>query len=90
MPCSDPCNNAPITDPAEKAHCLDSLLDRLAPGRSRQSKPPVSAQQLKATAVRRLDLRELSTKVRAGVVDDTALRPGIPLPENITQIRLAR
>jgi nitroimidazol reductase NimA-like FMN-containing flavoprotein (pyridoxamine 5'-phosphate oxidase superfamily) len=105
----------PVTDPAEKARCLDGLLDRLAPGRSRQSKP-TSPQELKATAVLRLDLNEVSAKVRAGgvgddeqdqkldywagivpiktivgePVDDVDLRPGIPRPENITQIRLGR
>jgi len=105
----------PVTDPAEKNRCLDGLLDRLAPGRSRQSKP-TSPQELKATAVLRLDLNEVSAKVRAGgvgddeedqkldywagivpirtvvgePVDDVDLRPGIPRPGNITQIRLGR
>jgi len=105
----------PVTDPAEKTRCLNGLLDRLAPGRSAESKP-TSAKELKATAVLRLDLNEVSAKVRAGGVgddeadqkldywagivpvstvlgepiDDNDLRPGIPRPENITQIRLGR
>lgn len=105
----------PVTDPAEKARCLDGLLDRLAPGRSRESKP-TSHQELRATAVLRLDLQEVSAKIRAGGVgddeadqkldywagivpvrtalgepiDDSDLRPGIPRPKNITQIRLGR
>ncbi len=58
-----------VTDPAEKSRCLDGLLDRLAPGRSRQSKP-TSGQELKATAVLRLDLNEVSAKIRAGGVGD--------------------
>jgi nitroimidazol reductase NimA-like FMN-containing flavoprotein (pyridoxamine 5'-phosphate oxidase superfamily) len=105
----------PVTDPAEKTRCLDGLLDRLAPGRAAQSKP-TSAKELKATAVLRLELNEVSAKIRAGGVgddeedqkldywagivpvkmvvgdpiDDTDLRPGIPRPDNISQIRLGR
>jgi len=59
----------PVTDPAEKASCLDGLLNRLAPGRAAQSKP-TSRQELKATAVLRLALNEVSAKVRAGGVGD--------------------
>jgi len=58
-----------VTDPAEKNRCLGGLLDRLAPGRSGQSKP-TSGKELKATAVLRLDLNEVSAKVRAGGVGD--------------------
>jgi nitroimidazol reductase NimA-like FMN-containing flavoprotein (pyridoxamine 5'-phosphate oxidase superfamily) len=58
-----------VTDPAEKTRCLDGLMDRLAPGRSGQSRP-TSDKEMKATAVLRLDLNEVSAKVRAGGVDD--------------------
>jgi nitroimidazol reductase NimA-like FMN-containing flavoprotein (pyridoxamine 5'-phosphate oxidase superfamily) len=104
-----------VTNPEEKRAALHRLLDRLAPGRSKETKP-ISSQELKATGVMRLDLIEVSAKVRSGAVgddeadqvldywagivpvrtvidppiDDPDLRPGIPRPENITQIRLGR
>ena len=58
-----------VSDPDEKALCLDGLLDRLAPGRSRESRPSTQ-QELKATGVLRLDLNEVSAKVREGGVGD--------------------
>jgi nitroimidazol reductase NimA-like FMN-containing flavoprotein (pyridoxamine 5'-phosphate oxidase superfamily) len=58
-----------VSDPAEKRRCLDGLLERLAPGRAADSKP-TSAKELKGTAVLRLDLTEVSAKVRAGGVGD--------------------
>ncbi len=58
-----------VTEPAEKMSALHGLLDRLAPGRSRETKP-ISVQELKATGVMRLDLEEVSAKVRAGDVGD--------------------
>lgn len=58
-----------VTDPEEKARALDGLLDRLAPGRSRESRPS-TAQELKGTLVLRLPLEQVSAKVRAGEVGD--------------------
>lgn len=58
-----------VTDPEEKARALDGLLDRLAPGRSGESRPS-TAQELKGTLVLRLPLEQVSAKVRAGEVGD--------------------
>jgi len=58
-----------VTDAEEKRAALYGLLDRLAPGRSKETKP-ISWQELKATGVMRLALEEVSAKVRAGDVGD--------------------
>ena len=58
-----------VTDPDEKARCLDLLLDRLAPGRSKESRPSTPI-ELQATSVLRLELHEVSAKVRNGPVGD--------------------
>lgn len=54
-----------VTDPQERRIALDALVDQVVPGRSADSRPP-SAKELAATAVIRLDLDEVSAKVRSG------------------------
>jgi nitroimidazol reductase NimA-like FMN-containing flavoprotein (pyridoxamine 5'-phosphate oxidase superfamily) len=59
-----------VGDAAEKRAFLDALVDRFAPGRSRQVRPP-SARELHATRVLALPIEEASAKVRTGgPVDD--------------------
>ncbi|MEV6399838.1 pyridoxamine 5'-phosphate oxidase family protein [Streptomyces sp. NPDC051907] len=58
-----------VTDPDEKRSALDALVDHVIPGRSRDSRP-ANAKELAATAVLRLDLNEVSAKVRTGDPDD--------------------
>jgi nitroimidazol reductase NimA-like FMN-containing flavoprotein (pyridoxamine 5'-phosphate oxidase superfamily) len=58
-----------ITDAAERARALDAIVDRVVPGRAADSRP-ASPKELAATAVIRLDLREVSAKVRAGGPND--------------------
>ncbi|MEU5980454.1 pyridoxamine 5'-phosphate oxidase family protein [Streptomyces sp. NPDC047315] len=60
----------PVTDPAEKALAFDALVDAVVPGRAADSRP-ANAKETAATAVLRLDLTEVSAKVRTGdPVDD--------------------
>jgi uncharacterized protein len=54
-----------VTDPGERARALDAIVDQAVPGRSADSRP-ATARELAATAVVRLDLAEVSAKVRAG------------------------
>lgn len=54
-----------VTDPGERAAALDAIVDQAVPGRSADTRPP-NAKELAATAVVRLDLREVSAKVRTG------------------------
>ncbi|MEU4051374.1 pyridoxamine 5'-phosphate oxidase family protein [Streptomyces olivaceus] len=58
-----------VTDPEERRMALDALVDQVVPGRSRDSRP-ASRKELAATAVIRLDLDEVSAKLRTGGVND--------------------
>ncbi|MFI8193692.1 pyridoxamine 5'-phosphate oxidase family protein [Streptomyces sp. NPDC085946] len=58
-----------VTDPGEKREALDALVDHVVPGRSRDSRP-ANKKELAATAVIRLDLDEVSAKVRTGGVNE--------------------
>ncbi|MEU4849378.1 pyridoxamine 5'-phosphate oxidase family protein [Streptomyces gilvosporeus] len=54
-----------VLDPDEKSAALDALVDHVLPGRAADSRPG-NAKELAATAVLRLDLREVSAKMRTG------------------------
>ncbi|MEU4106816.1 pyridoxamine 5'-phosphate oxidase family protein [Streptomyces tanashiensis] len=58
-----------VTDPEELRTALDALVDHVVPGRSADSRPG-NAKELAATAVIRLDLDEVSAKVRTGGPND--------------------
>ncbi|MFF9127466.1 pyridoxamine 5'-phosphate oxidase family protein [Streptomyces sp. NPDC014889] len=58
-----------VTDPEEKRAALDALVDQVVPGRSADSRP-ANTKELAATAVLRLDLAEVSAKLRTGGVND--------------------
>lgn len=58
-----------VTDPEEKRLALDALVDHVVPGRSADSRP-ANKKELAATAVIRLDLNEVSAKLRTGGVND--------------------
>ncbi|AXG52680.1 hypothetical protein SLCG_1525 [Streptomyces lincolnensis] len=58
-----------VTDPEEKRSALDALVDHVVPGRAADSRP-ANKKELAATAVIRLDLDEVSAKLRTGGVND--------------------
>ncbi|MEV5439775.1 pyridoxamine 5'-phosphate oxidase family protein [Streptomyces sp. NPDC052682] len=58
-----------VTDEQEKRQALDALVDHVVPGRAADSRP-ADKKELAATAVLRLDLEEVSAKVRTGGVND--------------------
>lgn len=58
-----------VTDPEERRTALDAIVDQVVPGRSQDSRP-ADAKELAATAVIRLDLDEVSAKVRTGGPND--------------------
>lgn len=58
-----------VTDPQEKLLALDALVDQVVAGRSKDSRP-ANKKELAATAVIRLDLNEVSAKIRTGGVND--------------------
>ncbi len=64
----------PVTDPAAKARHLEVMIDQMFPTRWPQLRP-MTAKELKATAVLSLPLSEASAKIGAGMPTD--------LPEDI-------
>ncbi|RPK81759.1 MULTISPECIES: pyridoxamine 5'-phosphate oxidase family protein [Streptomyces] len=66
-----------VTDPEERRLALDAIVDQVVPGRSRDSRP-ADAKELAATAVIRLDLNEVSAKVRTGGPNDEPEDSALP------------
>ncbi|WP_435059011.1 pyridoxamine 5'-phosphate oxidase family protein [Streptomyces sp. bgisy060] len=60
-----------VTDAEERRTALDAIVDHVVPGRSADSRP-ANAKELAATAVVRIDLDEVSAKVRTGGPRDDA------------------
>jgi nitroimidazol reductase NimA-like FMN-containing flavoprotein (pyridoxamine 5'-phosphate oxidase superfamily) len=60
---------AVVQDPQEKVAALAALVEAVAPGRTGGTRPP-SPSELAATSVLRLDLHEVSVKVRTGAPED--------------------
>ncbi|MEW2131362.1 pyridoxamine 5'-phosphate oxidase family protein [Streptomyces sp. NPDC005435] len=58
-----------VTDPEERSMALDALVDQVVPGRSADSRP-ANKKELAATAVIRVDLTEVSAKLRTGGAND--------------------
>jgi nitroimidazol reductase NimA-like FMN-containing flavoprotein (pyridoxamine 5'-phosphate oxidase superfamily) len=58
-----------VTDPGERAEALDALVNHIVDGRAADSRPG-NAKELAATAVIRLDLHEVSAKLRTGGPND--------------------
>ncbi|BBB01818.1 hypothetical protein RVR_9402 [Actinacidiphila reveromycinica] len=58
-----------VTDPEERALALDAIVEQAVPGRAADSRR-ANAKELAATAVIRLDLGEVSAKIRTGGPND--------------------
>jgi nitroimidazol reductase NimA-like FMN-containing flavoprotein (pyridoxamine 5'-phosphate oxidase superfamily) len=58
-----------VTDPDEKLHGLNRIVDHLVPGRSSAVRPP-NRKELAKTSVLALSLTEASVKTRAGAAND--------------------
>ncbi|MFD5753432.1 pyridoxamine 5'-phosphate oxidase family protein [Streptomyces sp. NPDC127033] len=66
-----------VTDPEERRTALDAIVDQVVPGRAADSRP-ANARELAATAVIRLDLDEVSAKVRTGGPNDEPEDTALP------------
>jgi nitroimidazol reductase NimA-like FMN-containing flavoprotein (pyridoxamine 5'-phosphate oxidase superfamily) len=75
-----------VTDPEEVRTALDALVDQVVPGRSRDARP-ANAKELAATAVLRLDLSEVSAKVRTGGPNDDPEDLGLPHWTGVVPVR---
>ncbi|MFD8642397.1 pyridoxamine 5'-phosphate oxidase family protein [Streptomyces zaomyceticus] len=75
-----------VTDPEELRVALDALVDQVVPGRSADSRP-ANAKELAATAVIRLDLNEVSAKVRTGGPNDDPEDLALPHWSGVVPVR---
>ncbi|MFI0986812.1 pyridoxamine 5'-phosphate oxidase family protein [Streptomyces exfoliatus] len=75
-----------VTDPEELRTALDALVDQVVPGRSADSRP-ANTKELAATAVIRLDLDEVSAKVRAGGPNDDPEDRSLPHWSGVVPVR---
>ncbi|APU39291.1 MULTISPECIES: pyridoxamine 5'-phosphate oxidase family protein [unclassified Streptomyces] len=66
-----------VTDQDECRTALDAMIEAVAPGRSGDVRP-ANAKELAATAVIRVDLDEVSAKLRTGPSNDDAEDLGLP------------
>ncbi|MBT2396330.1 pyridoxamine 5'-phosphate oxidase family protein [Streptomyces sp. ISL-100] len=66
-----------VIDEEERRTALDALVDHVVPGRSYDSRP-ANTKELAATAVIRLDLEEVSAKVRTGGPNDEPEDASLP------------
>ncbi|MFD7243098.1 pyridoxamine 5'-phosphate oxidase family protein [Streptomyces massasporeus] len=75
-----------VTDPEEKRQALDALVDHVVPGRAADSRP-ANKKELAATAVIRLDLDEVSAKLRTGGVNDEPEDLALPHWAGVVPVR---
>ncbi|WP_086563708.1 pyridoxamine 5'-phosphate oxidase family protein [Streptomyces africanus] len=76
-----------VTDPEEKRQALDALVDQVVQGRSADSRP-ANKKELAATAVIRLDLDEVSAKVRTGGANDDPEDLALPHWAGVVPLRM--
>ena len=71
----------------EKLRALEAFSDRLLPGRWAEVRPP-NAKELKATAILRLPLDEISAKVRTGPPEDLEEDMTVPVWAGVIPLTL--
>ncbi|NEA33293.1 pyridoxamine 5'-phosphate oxidase family protein [Streptomyces sp. SID13031] len=76
-----------VTDPDEKLHGLNRIVDHLVPGRSTAVRPP-SRKELAKTSVLALDLTEASVKTRAGAANDDEEDLDLPYWTGVIPLRV--
>ncbi|MDJ0386003.1 pyridoxamine 5'-phosphate oxidase family protein [Streptomyces sp. G-G2] len=74
-----------VTDEAERRTALDALVDQVVAGRAADSRP-ADAKELAATAVIRLDLDEVSAKIRTGGPNDDAADLDLPFWSGVVPV----
>ncbi|MEU8261127.1 bifunctional pyridoxamine 5'-phosphate oxidase family protein/GNAT family N-acetyltransferase [Micromonospora sp. NPDC048999] len=76
-----------VTDEQEKRDMLTALVDKVAAGRSTDSRPP-TRRELAETAVLALPLREVSVRTRVGGVNDEPADLDLPYWAGVVPLRL--
>ncbi|MHB1928537.1 MAG: pyridoxamine 5'-phosphate oxidase family protein [Acidimicrobiales bacterium] len=75
-----------VSDPAEKAHALEVIVDHLLPGRSKEARSPTNS-ELRQTRVVRLPITEASAKVRNGPPSDEEADVDLPIWAGVLPLR---
>jgi hypothetical protein len=76
-----------VTEPAEKVAALEAVVEHVVPGRSHEVRAP-NEKELQATSVLRLDMSEVSAKVRSGPPIDDAEDMALPCWAGEVPLRL--
>lgn len=76
-----------VTDPDEKLHGLNRIVDHLVPGRSSAVRPP-NRKELAKTSVLALSLTEASVKTRAGAANDEEQDLDLPYWTGVIPLRV--
>ncbi|MFI5734482.1 pyridoxamine 5'-phosphate oxidase family protein [Kribbella sp. NPDC051587] len=76
-----------ITDPEEKLHGLNRIVDHLVPGRSSGTRAP-NRKELAKTSVLALDLTEASVKTRSGEANDEPEDVDLPHWTGVVPLRV--
>jgi nitroimidazol reductase NimA-like FMN-containing flavoprotein (pyridoxamine 5'-phosphate oxidase superfamily) len=76
-----------ITDPDEKLHGLNRIVDHLVPGRSSGTRAP-NRKELAKTSVLALDLTEASVKTRSGEANDEPEDVDLPHWTGVVPLRV--
>ncbi len=77
-----------VSDPLEKAAALEAIVEHVVPGRSKEVRAP-NDRELVATSVLRLDLEEVSAKVRTGPPIDDPEDMDLPCWAGVIPLRLS-
>jgi uncharacterized protein len=78
-----------VPDEPTRRRAFDALIDKVGPGRSRDTRPP-TGKELAATAVLAVPLVEVSVKVRAAGVNEEPADHGLPYWAGIIPVRTLR
>jgi nitroimidazol reductase NimA-like FMN-containing flavoprotein (pyridoxamine 5'-phosphate oxidase superfamily) len=76
-----------VTDESERLAALEAIVEHVVPGRWPEVRPP-DARELRATGLLRLDLAEVSAKVRSGPPLDDEEDLGLPCWAGVIPLRL--
>lgn len=80
-------NASLVDEPAEKIRALEAFTNKIVPGRWNDARHPTE-QELKATSILRLQLTEVSAKVRSGPVKDDEPDYALPIWAGVVPLRL--
>jgi uncharacterized protein len=76
-----------VSDPAEKLKALHAFTNRIIPGRWEDSRQP-NEKELKATSILKLELTEVSAKIRSGPAMDDEEDYALPIWAGVVPLRL--